>query len=235
MNFLERSERFLVAFNKIEKYFNQQLDDTSYVPFFRAVLRLKKKDAIVNRYHNDLLEYSELRNAIVHERTELNYAIADPHIEIVESIEKIAEEMTAPKLVIPTFAKTLRVLQADLTIKTVLNIIRETRYTQFPVYRSKQFVGLLTDKKVLHWIAQNLNSDFSELLQTPVIELINDNDGELNYRFIPRTMDIYEAEEILLEVFKKHEGIAALLITEEGKSNQKLLGMVTPRDLIRIP
>lgn len=232
---MERAERFIVAFNKIEKYFNQQISDTSYVPFFRAVLRLRKKDAIVNRYHNDLLEYSELRNAIVHERTEVNYTIADPHIEIVEAIEKIADEMTAPKLVIPTFAKTLKVLQADLTVKEILNVIRETKFTQFPIYRSKQFVGLLTDKKVLHWIAHNMNGNFSELLKTPLIKLIDDNGSDLNYRFIPRSMDIYQAEGLLLEMFKKHEGIAALLITEDGKSNQKLLGMVTPKDLIRVP
>ncbi|GAA4062627.1 CBS domain-containing protein [Amphibacillus indicireducens] len=232
---MERAERFIVAFNKIEKYFNQQLNDTSYVPFFRAVLRLRKKDAIVNRYHNDLLEYSELRNAIVHERTEVNYTIADPHIEIVEAIEKIAAEMTAPKLVIPTFAKTLKVVQADLTVKTILNVIRETRFTQFPVYRSKQFVGLLTDKTVLHWIAHHMNGDFAELLKTPIMKLIDDNGAEPNYRFIPRSMDIYQAEELLLDMFKKHEGIAALLITEDGKPNQKLLGMVTPSDLIRVP
>ncbi len=232
---VERAERFIVAFNKIEKYFNQQISDTSYVPFFRAVLRLRKKDAIVNRYHNDLLEYSELRNAIVHERTEVNYTIADPHIEIVEAIEKIADEMTAPKLVIPTFAKTLKVLQADLTVKEILNVIRETKFTQFPIYRSKQFVGLLTDKEVLHWIARHMNGNFNELLKTPLIKLLDDNGSDPNYRFIPRSMDIYHAERLLLDMFKKHEGIAALLITQDGKSNQKLLGMVTPKDLIRVP
>src|SRR5699024_1166868 len=160
---MNRAERFIVAFNKIEKYFNKEIADTRYVPFFRAVLQLKKKNAIVNRYSNDLLEYSELRNAIVHERTELNYTIADPHIEVVEAIEQIAEELTAPKLVIPTFRKTLKVIQADLTIKDVLEIIRETKYTQFPVYRGKQFSGLLTDKRVLHWLAQRMNGDFSDL------------------------------------------------------------------------
>lgn len=232
---VERSERFIVAFNKIEKYFNQQLDDTSYVPFFRAVLRLRKKDAIVNRYHNDLLEYSELRNAIVHERTEVNYTIADPHIEIVEAIEKIAAEMTAPKRVIPTFAKTLKVVQADLTVKTLLSVIRETKFTQFPVYQGKQLIGLVTDKSILDWIAHHVNDDFTKLLKTPIIKLIDDNGSELNYRFIPRSMDIYQAEELLLDMFKKHEGIAALLITEDGRPNQKLLGMVTPKDLIRVP
>lgn len=232
---MNRAERFIVAFNKIEKYFDQEINDTKYVPFFRAVLRLKKKNAIVNRYSNDLLEYSELRNAIVHERTELNYTIADPHIEVVEAIEKIADEMTAPKLVIPTFRKTLKVIQADLTIKDVLALIRETNFTQFPVYRGKKFTGLLTDKRVLHWIAQHMNGNFAEILKTPVSELLHNGSDQQNYRFIPRSMSIYEAEEIFLATFKKHDGVDALLITENGKSDEKLLGMMTPRDLIDIP
>ncbi|MBU5595481.1 CBS domain-containing protein [Amphibacillus sp. MSJ-3] len=231
---MNKAERFIVAFNKIEKYFDQQLNDTRYVPFHRAVLRLKKNNAIVNRYHNDLLEYSELRNAIVHERTEMNYTIADPHIKVVEAIEQIAEELTAPKLVIPTFSKTIEVIQADLLLKDVLTIIRNTKFTQFPVYRSKQFIGLLTDKQILHWIANHMNGDFKELLRTPINQLL-ESGAKPNYRFIPRSMNIYQAEEVFLETIKKHEGVDALLITEEGKSNQKLLGILTPQDLIDIP
>ncbi|WP_440895052.1 CBS domain-containing protein [Amphibacillus sp. Q70] len=233
--FLSNAERFIVAFNKIEKYFDQELNDTRYVPFHRAVLRLKMNNAIVNRYHNDLLEYSELRNAIVHERTKINYTIADPHVEVVEAIERIADEVTAPKLVIPTFSKTLQIIQADLTLKDVLATIRETKFTQFPVYRSKQFIGLLTDKRVLHWIAQQMNGDFQELLTTPIHELLQSEKTGQNYRFIPRSMNIYQAEEIFLATIKKHEGVEALLITEDGKPHQKLLGMLTPHDLIDIP
>lgn len=232
---MNRAERFIVAFNKIEKYFDREIDDTRYVPFFRAVLRLKKTNAIVNKYHNDLMEYSELRNAIVHERTEMNYTIADPHIEVVESIEKIAEELTAPKLVIPIFQRELKVIQEDLSIKDLLALVRETNYTQFPVYKGEKFRGLITDKRIFEWLVHELNGDFEVVLKTPVSELIAGRQGEIYYRFIPRSMNIYEAEEIFLETFKKHDGVDALLITENGKPHEVLLGIMTPRDLIDIP
>lgn len=233
---MRNDERFIVAFNKIEKFFDQQLNDSRYVPFYRAVQRLRKTNAVINRYHNDLLEFSELRNAIVHERTDHHYTIADPHDDIVDSIEKIANELTAPKSVMKLFAKTLRTVQADLSVKEVLTIIKETEFSQFPVYRSKQFLGLLTDKAILHWIAHHMNGDVEVLLGTKVIKLIDDDAiYDTNYRFIEREMSIYQAEDIFINAIKKHKRLDALLITETGEPHERLLGMITPNDLIHIP
>ncbi|SDC31867.1 CBS domain-containing protein [Pelagirhabdus alkalitolerans] len=232
---MSQSERFLVAFNKIEKYFDQEIQDSRYIPFHRAVQRLRKSNAVVDRYHNDLLEYSELRNAIVHERTEMNYVIAEPHEKVVQSIEGIANELTAPKLVIPAFSKTLKTVQLDLTVKDILAIIRETEFTQFPVYRSKQFIGLLTDKQILHWLAQNINGDCEGLLATSLHDVMKSLEERANYRFISKSTTVYEAEDCFMKSIRKHERLDALLITDEGKSNQRLLGLISPNDLINIP
>lgn len=232
---MQNAERFLVAFNKIEKHFDKILSEDRYIPFHRAVHQLKKRSAVINRYHQDLLEYSELRNAIVHERTEMNYAIADPYIDTVKAIEWIAEQITAPKQIIPTFEKKLKVLQADLELSNVLAMVKETEYSQFPVYQNEQFIGLLTDKTLLHWIAQQMNGDIQQLLRTKVMEIAKDVKKTSHYRFVPKTMDIYQAEALFIDNIKKHQRLDALLITEEGKANQNLLGMVSPHDLIDIP
>ena len=233
---MRNDERFIVAFNKIEKFFDQELNDSRYVPFYRAVQRLRKSNAVIDRYHSDLLEFSELRNAIVHERTDHHYTIADPHDDVVTAIEKIASELTAPKTVRKLFSKTLRTVQADLTVKEVLTIIKETEFSQFPVYRSKQFLGLLTDKAILHWIAHQMNGNFETLLQTKVIKLIDDDAiYDTNYRFIGQEMSIYQAEDIFIKAIKQHKRLDALLITESGEAHERLLGMITPNDLIQIP
>ncbi|SEN68309.1 CBS domain-containing protein [Amphibacillus marinus] len=231
---MRNDERFLVAFNKIEKHFDQKLDDTKYVPFQRAVYRLRNSDAAINRYSNDLLEFSELRNAIVHERTEVNYTIADPHDQVVATIEQIAKEVTAPQQVMPTFAKVLRTIQADLKVKQVFGIIRETEYSQFPVYRNKRFLGLLTDKKMLHWVAKNVSGDTTKVLETSISKLIDEEQGT-HYQFIPRHTSVYQAEQLFIQSVKQHKRLEALLITETGSKDEKLLGMISPHDLIEIP
>lgn len=232
---MRNDERFIVAFNKIEKYFDKQISDTRYVPFHRAVQRLRKTNPIVSHYQQDLLEFSELRNAIVHERTGHEYTIADPHDDIVEKIERIEKELNAPKEVIDVFGKTLRTVQADLTIEEVLNIIKETTFSQFPVYVSKQFIGLLTDKCILHYIAQHMNGDCKRLFNTEIRELLKENVvKEANYRFIPRNMSVFEAETIFMEALSKEKALDALLITDTGESYQKLRGIISPTDLIKI-
>ena len=232
---MRNDERFIVAFNKIEKYFDQQIRDTRYVPFHRAVQRLRKSNPIVSHYQQHLLEFSELRNAIVHERTGHEYTIADPHDDIVELIEKIEQELTAPETVGNLFGKTLRTIQADLTIEEVLNIIKETTFSQFPVYISKQFIGLLTDKCILHFIAQRMNGDCSKLFNTEVRELLKEDAvKEANYRFVPSDMSVFEAESIFMEAMKKNKVIDALLITDSGESYDKLKGLISPTDLIKI-
>lgn len=232
---LANAERFLVAFNKIDKYLDSELDDTRYVPFHNAVHRVKKVNAIVNRYHHDLHEFSELRNAIVHERTELNYTIADPHDDIVDKIERIAEELTAPKRVIPTFKKTLRSVASDLKLKDVLGIIRETDFSQFPVYSNKQFVGLLTDKGITHWLAQQKDRNIEGLLDTTVSEIIKGDHRAQNYQFIAQDMTIHDAEQAFINQLRKYKRIDAFLITEKGKSDEQILGMISTHDLIEIP
>ena len=87
---MNNSERFISAFNKIEKY----LDDVikagdRFTSFSSSVKRAAEKNIIVRRYKDDLLEISELRNAIVHERTDPEYLIAEPHDSVIELLELV--------------------------------------------------------------------------------------------------------------------------------------------------
>ncbi|GAA5417329.1 hypothetical protein Pryu01_02392 [Paraliobacillus ryukyuensis] len=232
---MTNADRFVIAFNKIEKFFDKQIEDKKYIPFYRSVQRLSHTHPVVKRYKDDLLEYSELRNAIIHERTEADYAIAEPHNEVVFQIEKIADELTAPKLVIPTFKKQLKIVQGKDLLKDVLHIIKQTDYSQFPVYQKKQFIGLLTDKGITHWLAKNTNDNNKGLFQTTILEMIKNDKRSRNYLFIHKYMTIYEAEEIFLTKLKEQKRLDALLITENGKQTETILGMVTTNDLIHIP
>ncbi|MDY0407725.1 hypothetical protein [Paracerasibacillus soli] len=101
------AERFLTAYNRIEKYLKVQVHDKRELGFSRMVRMLSKSNAVLKQYQDDLLEFAQLRNAIVHNRVDTTYVIAEPHLSIVEQIERIERALTKPKQVIPFSQKRL--------------------------------------------------------------------------------------------------------------------------------
>ncbi len=76
-----------------------------FMPFYRLIDQAKKKDVLVRKYEDDLRSYADLRNAIVHHRTSMEFVIAEPHIDVVERIEHIDFTIAKPTLVGQMFRK----------------------------------------------------------------------------------------------------------------------------------
>ena len=102
---LYRGERFLAAFTLIEQTLRRKWGEASGRESVRRMVDvLSKTDPAVRRFKDDLEEFSELRNAIVHERISPEYLIAVPLAPAVERIEAIAKALSEPPLVYPRFA-----------------------------------------------------------------------------------------------------------------------------------
>lgn len=232
---MKNSERFLSAFNSIEKHLSKKRNTHNYIRFSQAIDIAKKEDAIVRRYANDLLEFADLRNAIVHERTEPNFVIAEPHDSTVLNIESIVRELSNPKTVIPTFRSDVFTFQINHCLTDVLKIIRDRRYSQFPVYNNNEFVGIISENGITNWLAKNIEEDIISLVETPLEFIIQCEENKNNYHFISRNTSIYEVEEIFKKRLSEGTKLDALLITHNGRKSESLLGIVTPWDIIKNP
>ena len=49
------------------------------------------------KYEDDLRSYADLRNAIVHHRTVMEYIIVEPHVDVVEKIEYMDYRLAKPQ------------------------------------------------------------------------------------------------------------------------------------------
>ena len=89
------SDRFLVAFSRAENALEELLGTGSGNSFRWLIRQAAKRDPLVRSVEDDLLELSELRNAIVHDRGG-GYVVAEPHQDTVERLETIVELITDP-------------------------------------------------------------------------------------------------------------------------------------------
>lgn len=228
----KNSERFLTAFNRIEHRLRDLVGAKNYMPFYRLLQLSIKKTAIVKKYQDELRTFADLRNAIIHNRTKIEYVIAEPHFEVVRKIEEIERQINRPRTVFQLYRKSVQTFQLTDSLLDVLRCVHENKYTQFPVYQGKKFIGLLTTVGITNWMA-DVSKDGKVPLHWPTLQQIPLSAiDEPNYRFIARDTSVIAAEEIFKNNIARGKRIEALLITEHGKPEQKLLGIVTPMDIV---
>lgn len=229
----KRAAAFLNSFNRIEKWLREQLDNPTGIGFSEMVRRVgRKQNHLVNDYQEDLLQMAQLRNAIVHEHIADDFVIAEPNEWAVERIQLIEAELTRPEQVTPCFEKNVTSFEIDIEIAHILAIIHKKRYYQFPIYSEGVFQGLITIRTIGEWLAAESKNHPDGLIQLKgrkAQELLHQDFKKINYQFVNSQTYVFEVE----EMFREHLTLEAVLITKNGDPNDKLLGIIRPRDIYK--
>src|SRR5439155_23524260 len=110
----------------------------------------------------DLLKrIGEVRNAIVHGKTEPYRYVAVPMRALSDDLRACRERLINPALAIPTFRRKVETVSLDDNLAHVLKIVAQQEYSQFPVYEASRFRGLLTENGITRWLAQHVATKFS--------------------------------------------------------------------------
>lgn len=233
--YMSNSEHYLASFNTIDKHLRGIIKAPNYISFYRAVDIASETNAAVRRYKDDLREFANLRNAIVHEKTDVTYVIAEPHDATVDKIQHIQNEVCKPKSVIPLFKREVSKFSMDEPLVDLLKVIKKYSYSQFPVYDAKRFVGLLTENGITRWLTQAVDDESISLSEVKLSDVFHFEREKNNFVFISKETDIYETREIFKNMLDKSgPKLDAVLITDTGEQNEELLGIITAWDMINI-
>jgi CBS domain-containing protein len=230
------SERFLDAFGAIERRLIGLTGLDRRTRFYRLVERAAEQNAAVRRYSDDLKEYADLRNAIVHERTDA-HVIAEPNDRAVRQIEHIQQLLEHPPRVVPRFQKQVYTMTLADPVAVAAFLMRERDFSQLPILDAGRFVALLTTGDIAYWLGTCAPQEPIHLETTTVAEVLachckQDRAPEAHdHRFVARQTTIFD----VLEAFQQCEvcgtRLEALLITEHGDPREDLLGIITIWDL----
>lgn len=223
-------DRFLDAFSAIERLLRQVSGESRSATFHQIVARAADRNAVVRHFADDLREYADLRNAIVHERRG-SRPIAEPLPEAVAEIEAISARLYRPPQLHAHFRKKVLTCTVDDMLRVPLLRMRRGNYSQVPAYSDHKFVGLLTFETTARWLAAQLETNEGLWEEPRVKEVLAHAETSENVAFLTRTATVYDA----LDLFAKHQEVGrslyAILVTESGKTNETPLGIVTPHDI----
>ena len=228
------SERFLIAFTAIEGEMNRRIKSDRYISYSELVRRMSNMDRNYHRFQRYLEEFGDLRNAIVHERID-GEVIAEPHLKEVESIEHIAELLIQPERVSPNYlTKVEYCLDTDL-LESVLKKLLPKHYSKLPVYDHKMhFKGLITTDLIYEYLVKNIENIQGEIPNITMKEILEQDEKNRMVEFIPSHSTLLSVVSQFERSLALGKRLNALIITQDGASNQKPLGIISISDLPKI-
>lgn len=207
----QRAEAFLNAFGEIEQVLRRQLRAQASTTFSQLLIDATKRSPAVRQFEVDLREYAELRNAIVHQRTD-GHAIAEPYVEVVRDIERIRDRLVRPPGLLPFAAQPVVTCEASDHIGS----------------------AALTAETITRWMAFTLRDNDGLLKEVPVADVLPHAETTDNVTFLGRAARAFDALGAFEEFFQRGQFPNAILLTEAGSTTQAPLGIVAVADIPQI-
>jgi predicted transcriptional regulator len=222
-------DRFIAAYNVIDHHLRTITRSDNKVTFSELISKYKsQKQSWRDDYFLRMM--GDLRNAIVHGNEKKGEYLSVPIPSIVENIERIRDDFKKPEKVFPKFKRDVLKFRIDNSIIDVLKEIKNKNYSQFPILDGEIFKGLLTENGIVRWLAFHGVGKLSliELEDIFLGDVLGSEEEKENHLFISRESTLLDAESL----FVRKPNLEALLITENGKSVESLMGIITRWDII---
>ncbi len=227
----KNSKRFLDAFNNIDYFLKTRYGFNRAMGFSELIRKAVSLNYTVRKYEDDLIDYGRLRNAIIHNNNE-NIVIAEPHDSVVEKIEHIESVLTTPPKAIGTVARCeVSIVSADTSMRDVIKRIASTGFSNLPVYRDKELIGVANGQKILDAFGKFLITGGKAdvfLSNVKIEDVLSKLEDSNYYSVVPA---YYTVEECLNEFDKNHK-LLAILFTKDGSHSQLPVAIMTGGDVL---
>lgn len=219
--------RFLDAYARIEKDLYGMVRETKYVPFSQLISRAARDNVIVSSRQNDLRQYHELRNAIVHNRGRENEIIAEPCDSVTDDIEQIAALLERKNDILSVASTPVVRVRPDDTIVEVYQTMKRMKTTKIPVYDENGYAGLATIEEIAAWAIRD--HDDSDVISS----ILSSNKNE-RVVFVRKDSSLQNTVRSFESSMKHGMTLLAIIITAHGSVKEKPLGIITVADLPKL-
>ena len=161
--------------------------------------------------------------------------VVEPSEPVVDALREVLDFVRRPPLALDYATRGERVLKVNARQKVlrVMEVMEKNGYSHVPVMKEERFYGVFSVGSVFRYLLKNGGKGV-----TPETT-IRDMRGYLaveehieNYEFVPATATYIYVRQRFEQVRAKNKRVAVIFITQDGKPDQPLLGMLTPWDVL---
>ena len=228
---IEKAKRFLLAFNNLDHSLRMQYGLKRGLPFGDVIRRCSSLNSVVRKYEEDLIDYSRLRNAIVHSSGEI---IAEPTEAVADKMEKISALVcTPPRALESICSRNVLCLNGREKLKDVITIMYESGYSNLPVYNGKKILGVANGQRIINNLGYAIynGDDLDDFVgKNTISSMVMREENLVYYHIADENINL----ETVLDKFYKNRKLLCIIITKDGTAESKPLGIITTTDIMDI-
>ncbi|MDO4459432.1 MAG: hypothetical protein Q4C42_05030 [Clostridia bacterium] len=177
----------------------------------------------------------EIRNLLAHNAKISGQAVVEPSEAVTEILRDLVEYVNKPPLAIDFASRGDSIYKANLgqtVLKTMNNMVK-SGYSHVPIMENGKFFGVFSAGTVFSYVLNNYPEPITK--NTTLRELNNllpVNMHSENYVFADAKMTLHEAREAFESVKAKNRRVSVIFITQHGRQDEPLLGLLTPWDVL---
>ena len=188
------------------------------------------------KFEKDINLIRKIRNLLSHGECKIEGKIAiEINENIIEKLKEIISLLENPPLVTSRYITEMFVVDLEEKLEKLIKIMNEKKISHVPVLdKDKKLIGVFSE-----------NTIFSKLSEDEIIEIgkeykVKDyekyikleNHSSEYFDFIKRNEELALAQNLFNKSIKKDKKLVMLFVTENGKKTEKILGIITPWDLL---
>ena len=223
------TEKFRDLYTKIESIAKKEYNCKEKESFISPL----KKDRRFKEYHQEIDYCKDFRNLIMHNS---RFSVEPTNEMIAFLQEKIIDTFEKPKKISDIWIPKDKIYFAKLSDKVmpIMKDMRENKYTHIPIIENEQVTGVFSENTLFEFIIneeimsiddKTLVSDFKNLLP------LKEHSSE-SFHFVSKERTLYEIKQLFEHDFTKNKRIGMIFVTHSGKPTEKMLGIVTPWDVL---
>ncbi len=227
-------DRFLEMYRELEELLALQYSDNRR---YTSAIMEYINDRSNPFYREELNTCREIRNLLTHHADVGGKPIVEPSDDVIELLERILNYVSHPPLVMACATPFDKVMTTtlDACAFSLMKNMKGRGFSHVPVMDNGRFFGVFSISLPFAYaleyergITRNFTvADFGELVHI-------DNHCTERFLFVPKSMTIRQAGRAFEAVGSDKKRLAMILITENGKSNEKILGVLTPFDVLHL-
>ena len=177
----------------------------------------------------------EIRNLLTHSADLGGRPIVEPSLPVVESLREVLELLRRPPRAMDRAIAGPRMMTAPLDRKVLrlMEVMEKNGYSHIPVLQEGQLYGVFSAGTLFRYVlAHKGRSVTPETTLADLGPMLKLSNSPGHYAFLPADATVQQVKAVFQGVQARNRRISVVFLTEHGKPGERLLGMLTPWDVL---